>query len=368
MTQRLAAFLGILGSALMTAACAAPATSPALTKPGAALRNLNIVGRSPDAQVEVMDIIQPGDSTSWAERAQWTELVVRITNVSAETVAMGSAMLVDSRGVALPHLTSAPAAQTSPPRDGQDGEAARSAAPAALEKVAARIAHNAASSVLGALPVDVRPYVEPLVSTGKDLASTAISSARPGSTSAPAREQTEIQAELERRRLREETRLVPGGAIEGSLFFQFTPVPHRLVLTPESGERLGPVDVPLARGLAAFNATVTRVVLTTERGEYALEPQRTSPVTTAGAQLRTLTVALSRPLTAIELTTLSVRVGSSSSGCGRPQIVGTDRARARITIGQFAPDCLRRLSGRSEVGIEGLNVTPQLFVFVHRAS
>jgi len=92
-------FIRIAALLLVTPGCALTAGP---IKSSAPLRNLNLVGSSPDALVEVVDIIQPGDGTSWTDRASWTEVVVRMRNTSTQDISIGSATLVDSRGVVVP--------------------------------------------------------------------------------------------------------------------------------------------------------------------------------------------------------------------------------------------------------------------------
>src|SRR2546428_304893 len=46
-------------------------------------RNLGITAETPEVRVEIVDIIEPGDPTSWVDNARWTEVIVRLANISS---------------------------------------------------------------------------------------------------------------------------------------------------------------------------------------------------------------------------------------------------------------------------------------------
>jgi len=234
--HRIGAVLLVVASVLPTGACS---TMTGPVKQGSPLRNLNLVARSADAQVEVVDVVQPGDATAWTDRASWTEVVVRVKNLSTRNISIGSATLVDGRGVALPPvITPMPLIASS---------AATESAPSGILDMAGTAASAAAglASGIGGVASSL-PMIGSMVSIGAQLGSGAMSMARSRAATDAIREPQLIQAEIERRMLRSDTVLVPGGAVEGSLFFRSASSPQRLVLIPEAGQKLRPVEIQLA--------------------------------------------------------------------------------------------------------------------------
>jgi hypothetical protein len=219
-------------SLFILAGCAAQTP---VVRQNAQPRNLGIVTPCEHARIEVMDIIQPGDSTSWLSDAHWTEIVLRVVNTSTFQLTAREAQVIDARGGLLRPL----------PQQALVAEIQQQVSKSAMQAQSATATGQVAT---GALQTGAAFIPIPGLSAVLSAAGMAASHQQSLGAMSAANQPQEIMAELQRRALAENVPIPPGRFIQGSVFFPRAPAPQALLINYEVAEAIRSVEVPLQQG------------------------------------------------------------------------------------------------------------------------
>ncbi len=323
----------------------------------AQLRNLGITTQGEHARIEVVDVIQPGDPSSWVEDARWTEVVLRISNTSNTYLFGREAHLVDVNGAAIPPAQN-------PLMLADLGQQVSKSMGTYFNTMSVTMLATEAIYTVPFISqtawLGMVPYVG-FITQGLSAVETAYSLQQAGTMMSAANRPMEIMAELRRRSFPPGAGVGPGGHIQGSIFFPYTFSPQKILLTYDAGGTQKRVEAALAQAVAELNAKVESVVLKTNEGEVPLT-QATEPVALGtGMNLTSVRVNFSRGLTPFELRYL--RVGFSPEGfpCAKADSseVGSDQK--VVTLSKYPDGCLKDARGFYDFVVAGLNVEPVAF-------
>ena len=195
----------------------------------APLKNLGIVGDTDDVRVEVIDIVQPGDTTSWVDGARWTEVIVRVSNKSGSNLTVQTGSLVEQQGLVLSQLSNVLAEQ-------QPGD---HIAKMQQAQMGYGLAQQTVMSGLG--------YVVPYVGFLTPLMFQGLSMAQQQAMLSVQNEPQRVQAEAQKRSLPVGATLIPGGNAQGSLFFRQTQFPQKLILGYATDTVSRRIEIPVVQ-------------------------------------------------------------------------------------------------------------------------
>lgn len=326
-------------------------------KRSAELRNLGITTKGEQAKVEVVDIIQPGDPSSWVEDARWTEVVVRISNTSKVYLVGREAQLVDASGAVIPvaeHPMMLADIQEQVSKSMVEAQA-RSAVASSAAYTATSLMNQGLYS-LGPSAWGAVPYLGVVFSAAGALAAQHQASEMASATKGP----QEIVAELQRRSFRAGSGVAPGGRIQGSFFFPYTRDPHKLLLTQEAEGKLKTMEVSLARAVSDLNVRVESALLKTDQGELPLG-RATDPIALGSAtNLNSVGLSFSRPLSPLELQNL--RIGFTEDfPCTKPAGVDVTPDQKSVLLSGYPAGCLKGAKGFYDLAVAGLNIDASAF-------
>lgn len=312
---------------LLTAFLVSQGCATAITiRRDAPIRNLGIYAAGDDALVEVRDIIQPGEEGAWLSEGRWTEVVLRVTNTSSKLLTLAKDIhLIDERGIAVAVLSEADVA-----KELQNKERA-----------------DQASAAAGRAAISAVPYLGILGS----IAGAA-------GQAASVEQWREVQEEFRRRAI-PTTRGVPRGSrIEGSVFFNQTPNPQKLVLTYSAGGQTQLVEVPLTPGGRVLLSVVESATITTEHGEFRLIPGQPSDALEFATNLIGIRLVFSKAISDEELQNLRIAFSSADFPCGKAARIETETDRRVVRLSGYQQGCLKSFVGNVQLVVAGLNIQP----------
>jgi Bacterial SH3 domain len=212
-------------------------------KQPAPLRNLGIAGDTEDVRVEVVDIIQPGDTTSWVDGARWTEVIVRVSNKSPGNLVVQMGNLVDQQGLLSFQLSNILAEQDPGERVAKMQEA----------QMGYGLAQQSVMSGLGYGLGYTVPYIgflTPLMFQG-------LSMAQQQAMLSVQNDPQRVQAEAKKRSLPVGATLIPGGTAQGSLFFRQTQFPQKLILGYVTDTGSKSIDITLVQSAVVAQPAIS---------------------------------------------------------------------------------------------------------------
>jgi len=188
----------------------------------------------------------------------------------------------------------------------------------------------------------------------------ATAATTPGVVSAYQQPQS-VEQEFQKRRLKE-VGLVPGGSTKGSLFFPFTAHPKALKFTYKVGAQDVQHLIDLGPVIQRIYAEVSRLILTTEKGNYTGSEDPASTVKIEGKDIAKLTLEFSRPLSQLEASGISLAFTPADMPC-KPQTTKLASENRELTLSGFQSNCLSKQTGPFQVIVTGLNVQSRAFAF-----